>query len=306
MNFELVVYIIGIFYFVFASINSKSNFYVAVILIFAYRFSTFKEDFLSSYVPFLSYDVNEVLSNPYYLRELIYWLGSNILFRILDNEVAVFMLIDLSLLLLIKKALFRNNLPSLIILCYVMIFPYILGSQNVYRQFIATSLIVIFILNNSKFGTWIPILIHNPSFCFAPFWFNGILRFLLLILSSILILINTNIRADNESGLDITALYLILIFVQIFISYIFQSGIYFFRRSNLFLIFLLNLFIFLKLPAIQAERYFMYQVTFFFFENIIGIYKSSLKEKVLFMKSYGLVFILSTLIFESSRYFLLP
>lgn len=115
--------------------------------------------------------------NFYLLREPILWYGQKLIYQILKSDYLTFVLIDFIFIQIIFEALKNLKSPKFIYYSIFLSFPFILGFQNIYRQWAAQCLLL-YILSLSKTSTrssykklfllFVASLIHNVSFIFLP------------------------------------------------------------------------------------------------------------------------------------------
>lgn len=73
----------------------------------------------------------------YYLREPVVWLGQRAAFSLFDSEVLVFMFFDFFVFLALYVAFSNYRLPFYAYFSFLCFFPFVLGMQNVYRQWVS-------------------------------------------------------------------------------------------------------------------------------------------------------------------------
>lgn len=116
----------------------------------------------------------------YYIREPVIWLGQRLLFNITDSSYLTFILTDIAAGVILYRALKIFRLPQYSYFSFLTFFPFIMGFQNIYRQWFA-SIIVIYLIalivhyehkTLKKYIIFaIAILTHNASAIFLPFLF---------------------------------------------------------------------------------------------------------------------------------------
>ena len=114
--------------------------------------------------------INNKSLNPYYLREPIIWQGQYLLNLLIKNpKITLFLtnIIFLTILYYSLRAFKKKDFIFLLLLCS---FLFILGMQNVYRQWAATILLIAAI--QSRRHTYkillLAALTHNASLAFFP------------------------------------------------------------------------------------------------------------------------------------------
>ena len=112
----------------------------------------------------------------YYLKEPVVWLGQRLLFNVLQDQYLVFIVTDLIIGLILYRTFQNFKMPQYAFFSFLIFFPTVLGMQNVYRQWVATVLLLYsFSLANTYskpsqqylfFG--LSILSHNATAIFLP------------------------------------------------------------------------------------------------------------------------------------------
>src|SRR3546814_2692816 len=85
----------------------------------------------------------EIIFNPYYLREAGYLLTTNIVYHVIKSEIITFILFDLVIILIVIFSRKNFDFPYYYVGIYFTTFPSVLGSQNIYRQLIATTVLML-------------------------------------------------------------------------------------------------------------------------------------------------------------------
>ncbi|MGX2975269.1 hypothetical protein ACWIUH_02960 [Ursidibacter arcticus] len=76
--------------------------------------------------------------NDYFLREFVSWGGLFSAYQLFNDLPFAFFIIDTFLIFILIKTTVNFNLPVFFFILFLCIFPNIMGSQNIYRQYIAT------------------------------------------------------------------------------------------------------------------------------------------------------------------------
>lgn len=306
---ELFYYSICIIYFLFADLNSKKSFYVVLGYIIITRTSGFESDFLYSYVNYLELTPYRILTSPFYYREILYYLPTVLIYKVIPNPTITFILIDIMVLLLIRRSFKKLGLPSLTLVLFYLIFPSVLGFQNVYRQFLAISFMVIIASNINWFKFILPVLLHNMTAVFFPVIIrNTLWKITSVITLALGLIIFQNLKSEIDSGQgDFTSLYFIIIVINLLIGLFLESlckrKI---KKSPIQLLINLSIVatvITIILSGSQSERLLMSILTFQILLNL-PLILNSFKQKKLAYKFYGLIFILPSLIFPSVKQFI--
>lgn len=177
LTYVLLVFL-GLFYSFFNS-KDKVSYFIAFVMLFLFsviaRFNVVKIDMLT-YTETMQYDLSSYM-NLYYLREPIYWLFSKYLYNFTGDTRVVLILIDVLFFLIILIAFYKKKVQTYFVFLFFCFFVSVLGFQNVYRQFLATIVLVatLFLVNSSTikkgFYIFISTLIHNVSILFFPLIF---------------------------------------------------------------------------------------------------------------------------------------
>lgn len=170
----------------------------------------------------------------YYSREPVFWLGSRMLYYLKESRVLVFLIFDLVMGLVLYNALRRLSVPQYAYFSILVFFPFVLGMQNVYRQWVA-SIFLIFCLSfvagkysNKKalFAFFLACLSHNGAGLFLPILIrikkppNLLLIVICIGWILLAILFGVSVKSSNTSGLELQWLYfLVMLFVALFFAY---------------------------------------------------------------------------------------
>lgn len=231
MTFELLVFIFLSIILFFSSniiLNNKylKVFYIilAISYIFTVRFSGFHDDFIN-YIEILKYPIQTKIQF-FYIKESFYWILSSLIYNLLNNEIATFLLYDFFCLFLLIKITNNLKLPSYFILFYLLIFPSLMGFQNVYRQFIATIIVLysISLAFNNKSGKYfffvIAVFTHNVTILVLPllFIFNNKKVFNFKFIFSIIVIIvalffESKSKSFSNHGLRLDFIYILVVFL---------------------------------------------------------------------------------------------
>ena len=86
----------------------------------------------------------------YHFKEPVIWISHKVLFQIFENLFVVFLLTDMIIGILLFKSFKNFNLPQYVYFSILIFFPFIMGMQNAYRQWVIYNL-AIFIFANLEF-----------------------------------------------------------------------------------------------------------------------------------------------------------
>ena len=123
------------------NINKKeiATFLIIFIYPIVIRFSGFDYD-MEIYADFVEYRYID-LAEIYYLKEIGFWGSLYILGSIFSPKIA-FIILDYFILFLIYRIFKNIQINEAYILIILIFFPTILGFQNIYRNFLAITLIL--------------------------------------------------------------------------------------------------------------------------------------------------------------------
>ena len=306
-------------------------FYIPFLYLFmiVVRNSGFDADMLE-YARSMQYSSHSI----YYLREFVFWYMVRFFYYIFNNEITVFLLMDMIWIFtlyrasvnLSKSSQIKNNLSLGLIVVLSTSFPLFFGYENIYRQLFAT----IFLLysysllhtsyKKSIFFFCISVFMHNISIVLVPiFLINKIFRFKLyirvflsLLISIIFIMLfdyASEFKSAKSTGSDMRLIYLFL-FLSIFIMYLIKFKFRFldlFRKTPSLIIILILMFGLLTFEYdMISERLGMMFLVFLLFDlyrysNTILKYSN----RIVFRLFLLLLFSIPVLIFSSSRMFLI-
>lgn len=257
---ELFIYCLGIVLSIlFAYINSSYNnlfkralWFYSAILILIVR--------LNPQADIINYNsaMSSSLLSFYYLREPVSWISMRLIYLITKSSYWTFVIIDLILFYVLFKSLRKFQIPSYGFFSILSFFPFILGFQNVYRQFIAVVLMLyvvslIFSGSHKRWFFWILALgAHNVAGVFGLINFFNLKNrfakffyFLSLLGVPFVFFIASSSKSSAETGSDLSLIYVALQ-VFIFVSVIYASK-FKITKQNSFQLILLFSFLWLSL-----------------------------------------------------------
>ena len=276
--------------------------------------------FFGSYCDFVTY--REVMGYPYntlltffYLKEPIYWLGSSYLYKsFIHDKTTVFIIFDFISFLFLYKAKNNFNLKSYFILLFLASFVSVMGFNNVYRQYLATCVLLCsisycYIGKNKKslIIYIISLLIHNCTLLFVPIILYPYIKknfrfsfFVLITLVMIFVLPKImKFASISNQGLSLTPIYIAINLLIFFFVYLNKSKL----SSYIFYVSFYNLIIisicFLFFGSEQAKRIGMITLSIDLPILMISLYRVISNKffiKILLISS----FILPTFFFHSS------
>lgn len=305
----------------FCFIRIKSNILFFILYLFSFtifsiitRYSGFDID-MNTYASALNSDSFVI----YYLKEPVYWILSRYIYDIVKSPEITFIIFDIISFIFIYNASKNMKMPNYFPFLFILIFPSVMGINNVYRQYLTYSFFLYFIslffteAGNIKkiFFLILSILTHNVAALFSPFFFtfnkHKRLSFKALILFILIIFLlpyAISTKSFSDSGvLGVEVYILILMFIIIFYSLSYRlkfNGI----SAKLFY-FLIYMLILLSTSSIfmgnaQSKRVGM----FILMISLIPLVKSieeNYKQRIFLRCMFYLMVVLPTFIFYSSR-----
>lgn len=217
----------------------------------------------------------------YFLREPISWFSMRLIYLITKSSYWSFVIIDLILFYFLFQSLRRLRVPSYGFFSILTFFPFILGFQNVYRQFIAEILMLfvislIFSGSRKRWIFWILSLgAHNVAGIFGFINFLNLKNrfakfFYFFSLSSlpVVLIVGMDSKSKAETGANMSLIYIAL---QIIIL-VFVLGIRHFKisKQNKFQVILLLSFVWLSsissiiLSSAISERISMFSLILYY------------------------------------------
>lgn len=213
----------------------------------------------------------------YYLREPIVWLGQRWLFVYFQSHYIVFFIYDILTGVLLFKAFAKFRVPKYAYFGMLTFFPFILGMQNIYRQWIA-SVVLLYAFSfvwerKLSYRAYVLFLFscltHNAAAIFVPMLFlnsNKKIGKLFWIVSFFIsfagIYFGGEVKSSANTGANLSVAYLILLFIVILVVVALDKGkIRQIRKVEYKLIlglFLLSLFSTLILSSAGSERISMF------------------------------------------------
>lgn len=167
----------------------------------------------------------------YYLKEPLYWFTSRYIYSLSHSEIFTFIFFDSISFIVILYVRSILNLPKFFPYLFLLFFPSVMGMQNVYRQYLSYSFLILlqaFIYNEYKFKKKVIVLFisglfHNVGFLFVPLVFlskKNKFKFILISLCVFILLpIALSTKTQSETGELGVWVYLVLM-AAILIYYI--------------------------------------------------------------------------------------
>ncbi|WP_338608585.1 EpsG family protein [Pelagibacterium nitratireducens] len=168
--------------------------------------------------------MEETALNFYYLREPVVWLGHRLLFGITRSHVMTLVASDVIFFSLVVRSFRRFGLPQYAIIAFIAFFPFILGMQNVYRQWVSSCLAIYALsladrhLGRAALAFLLAVLSHNVAVLFFPIVFSRLsssLRLSALMVGTLLVpaalLLGAETKSESSTGLRLEHFYLFLI-----------------------------------------------------------------------------------------------
>lgn len=184
MNFEIASYgLIMTAAFIFAAANKASPIafrFVLVTSTFLYVASIRLAEFNGD-INVYARELHAQSTSLYYLKEAIYWFGSRFVFSLTNSEILTFIALDLVIAFMLFLALRFFKAPKYSYFLILILFPSVFGFQNIYRQLIANSILLLGmgLIYAGRRGWALSgisaALVHNPSALLVPLY-PGLVR----------------------------------------------------------------------------------------------------------------------------------
>lgn len=291
------------------------------------RFSGFDKDIIN-----YASELHSTGIDLYYLREFVFWFGSRIVYFFTQDEILAFLLMDIIWISMMVKIGNRlsgfnsKNINNAFLVIIVTSFPFVLGFENIYRQFFATifALMSYSMLNKQKSRVLLFFLMaffmHNIIALLIPIFFVKKLyhfnlsdRIQIALSISLFFVVSltflVKLKSFEITGVNLGVFYLLIFVALLIIGLImFKNNIYvLFEKipSLFFIVILMTGLVALNIDMI-AERLGMMFICFVSYD--LFKYSAEIEDKG--MRSISrvvlmLLFSLPTLFFENARNFLL-
>lgn len=258
----------------------------------------------------------------YYLKEPFFWLGQRFLFNLLQDPFFVFLITDLLVGFLLFRALINFELPQYAFFSILIFFPFVLGMQNVYRQWVATIIFLYgFSLSWSRSGNvksyaafLLSIMSHNVAAIFGPLFFVrnakvvGKLGWYISFLVAIVgVWIGADTKSSADTGADLALFYVFLISIFILIIPIVDRG--FIRKirnveyNMVVFLFLISSVSFIFLSSAGSERVSMFCLLVVY-PILVQLLESRFKNKFPMRALLSLLGFIPMLLFSVSKFIL--
>ncbi|WP_408642296.1 EpsG family protein [Salinivibrio kushneri] len=319
----IVILFIGLF-FCFYKLNNDRVYFGFTLTLFVVfsivtRFSGFDID-MHTYANALQYSSMSV----YYLKEPVYWLSSRYVYSVLDSPELTFLFFDFLSILIILKSSKKLDLPQYFPYLFLLFFPTVMGFNNIFRQFLSSVILLyswsIILSEGRTKKTFIVFLMsgftHNAAFLFAPLItvFKGSLKSNLIkffafsfgILLALPWAINTKSFSDTGSVpveafiMVVFLFYLLQLLTNRFLLIGFQARFFAFLNYLLFLLILSSI----TMGSAQSKRIGMFVLVLILVPSV-RLIEDKFKHKTLVRVIFYIVIVMPTLLFSSSRSFLL-
>lgn len=278
---ELTLYILLTIVGILFSLNknaSKNNgiFFVAWIVLYFILSLVVRIEFdedIKIYASSMSYTSLSI----YYIREPVFWLGQRYLFEYINNSYIVFVVYDVVAGIVLFKAFSNLKVPRYAYFGILIFFPFILGMQNIYRQWLAS---IIFLYSFSlvwkedfslkPYATFLlSCLTHNVAAIFFPLLLiknkNPILKFFWLpsfIISFAGVYLGAEEKSSADTGDNLSMAYLLLLLTLFFLTIALDKGKILQKRifeyKLIFSLFILALMATINLSSAGSERVSMF------------------------------------------------
>lgn len=162
--------------------------------------------------------------NTALLREPVVWGGMHLLHSLIRNAPATFVIFDIAVFGVVLAAFHRMKLPAYAFIAVLAFFPFILGMQNIYRQWVATCLLLFAAAYADRSAVKaliafvLAVLAHNVAAVFAgvlvpllpPRWRPAAWAGLLVAVPAILFF-GAGTKSGVETGLELRPLYVLMV-----------------------------------------------------------------------------------------------
>ncbi len=168
----------------------------------------------------------------YYLREPVIWLGQRWLLYLLQSEALVFVVTDMLCFAAVAAAHRNLRLPQYALFALIVFFPFVMGMQNVYRQWVGACLALYAFsvadrhLVRSLLVFGLALASHNVTALFFPIVFSRArpeislpLAAAGLFVAPLALYFGEGSKSSADTGLSLELLHLVVITaVALFIS----------------------------------------------------------------------------------------
>jgi len=297
--------------------------FMVIVRVNGFYLGGYQEDIITYGVEmkYMSFDI-------YYLREFVFWYTLHLVYLVTHSEFITFLVFDFLWIHILLRTLKQNTSNKLgrgLIVILATSFPFFFGYENIYRQFLASILLVYsyIIIKESPSRSFklflLAIFIHNLSLFIIPIlimrkflYFKLEDRIFLSISSSVIIAIAIPLmlflKATGATIFNYSFLYLSLFLLfSLFFVFKFKENVYLIVQKIPSLIpvtILISGFVFFKQELI-AERIGMLFIIFF----IVDLYNYSTTiqsklNRIWFRCFILLLFTLPVFMFSSSMLYL--
>lgn len=216
--------------------------YGIIILLFHISIWSFPQADMINYRNSMDYPFEMMLIHPYYFKEFFFWFSSSFianLFGATDYVFYFWSLITFWAVLKIRKNL---NLNDSYILLYYASFITLLGIENIYRQFVGTTFLILavsYLINKKGKKSLLfflaAIFSHNVMFLFFPLYFLSfrifrenwkVVTVIILFVEALLFPLAMGTKSGAETGMSLSGVYLLailMVFLPIIVAYYFKG-----------------------------------------------------------------------------------
>lgn len=182
----------------------------------------------------------------YYIKEPVIWLGQRYLYQYTQDTFSVFVIYDAIVGIILYHALRNFKAPQYAFFSILIFFPFILGMQNIYRQWVASIIFLCcfsYVWNQRHpFLTYVlfvvSVLAHNSAAIFLPLLLvrkrrpaNKIFWILSFAVSFFGIYLGAETKSDTSTGANLSAAYLGLLLFIVCAIVLLDKGV--FRKDRL-------------------------------------------------------------------------
>lgn len=248
---EFIIYLfITLILFVTSFISSEKRFsgkfnrlfYAIIILLFHISIWSFPQADMINYRNSMDYPVELMVIHPYYFKEFFFWFSSSFISNLFGATDYVFYFWGLITFWAVLKIRKNLNLNDSYILLYYASFITLLGVENIYRQFIGTTFLILavsYLINKrgkkSLLFFLVAIFSHNVMLLFFPLYFLSfrifrknwkVLTFIILFVEALLFPLAMGTKSGAETGMSLSGVYLLailMVFLPIIVAYYFKD-----------------------------------------------------------------------------------
>lgn len=202
-------------------------FYILIIGCYIYSIRIFPQADMITYLQEMKTPIDQMITEIFFLREGVFWLLSSYISNLFGEVNAAFLFWDLIALLCVFSSLRIYHLPYWYSLVFFLSFPFLFGLENIYRQFLATCVLMLSISYVSIGKKWIGIVltisslgIHNSLALFLPIFIllfikkekvKRVFLFACIIMEFLVFPMIVSLKSSAETGANLSIAYLFML-----------------------------------------------------------------------------------------------